>query len=164
MIFIFILFALTSCFNDNHPMDTFINRVEYKTSRELESKYNLEPTSFGSESILGVSSLSLGFRSPNILSIEERRRLIVSSVELFLENINADTNLRPYLLEHPFPTSRISFSIASTAPNPILDLSWTSCTLRHDQIEYSNFEQGVKKVELRESYENAKRRLHEETV
>ncbi len=64
-----------------------------------------------------VSSIYLSFYTDRRASVEEAKELLVRATEKFLEVINANENIRPYLAEFPFPPSRVNLSISFNIDN-----------------------------------------------
>ncbi len=96
------------------PMDIGINQAVVKTYGEIEEKYNAQVSSVGVGGAHGLYSISLSFHVKNNFTVDEARYIIEDSAIIFLKNINSNVMLRPYLVEYPFPPSRISVSFFIT--------------------------------------------------
>src|SRR5262245_41673489 len=87
--------------------NTYADDVQFTTAKDLMQMYNLGLNGFGGSSLGGLKHLSLNFTIGRPLTIEEGRRLALSCFEIFLRNINNHAALRPFLVEYPFPPSRV---------------------------------------------------------
>ena len=95
--------------------------------------------------------------------------MIIGCADTFLNNVNSDPILRPYLIEYPFPSERLSlaFWIRDKDLQPITTPEVLySVQLYKNEIEYntlkkkSPYERDAEKVLMHsETYEEAKRIL-----
>jgi hypothetical protein len=71
-------------------------------------------------------------------SQEHARKLLLAMTERLIESLNFSQELRPYLLEYPFPTNRLKLRISFTKSNhfPYYDGSMDNITLENDKITY----------------------------
>jgi len=82
-------------------------------AEEMDEKYNLSCYGVGGSMPYDIQQIGLRFSANRKISIEEARELQVRSTERLVEMINASEKIRPYLIEYPWPSSRIAIAISS---------------------------------------------------
>lgn len=149
-------------------LDT-INKIEAKTAKELESKYKMSICGTGGGAMYGIDSLMLSFTIERPITIEEARTILVGSAELYLNNINKNSIVRPYLEEYPFTIKRLRLDFYVCAPakdknQTTLD-SFSLCyggNTKVPTISYEARNDNNRLVDIHsETYEEAKERLNE---
>jgi len=79
----------------------------------MDEKYGLKCCGKGGALMDKVNIVSLSFQSKEKqYSVEETRRLMVKCVEEYLERINDDEDIRPYLSHYPFSSLGVDFDIS----------------------------------------------------
>lgn len=120
----FIFFLLTGC-NFHHSEEAEYCRMAYRIMdqfvRDMHKKNYLMCCSKGGGFLKKVNEIHLSFETFGPLSQDELRILMVTVVEEFLNRINKDEEIRPYLVNYPFTDSNLNFIIAlvDTRLNPI---------------------------------------------
>lgn len=162
LLFIFLFSSLRA--NEISEIDRLHDEIISSTVKEIETDYALKLVSVGGSTLNGVRSFSLGFRSEKTLTIQEARNLIVHCEKKLINNINSNTAIRQFLVEYPFPASRVDLSISSPEQDN---------TTNTDQLDYASVIKGKiryfsnKKnagfgILLEESYEEALKKTCEE--
>ena len=65
--------------------------------KRLESTYKMHACDSGGGPLYGINTVMLAFNIERPITIEEARAILVGSMELYLENINKNKVIRPYL-------------------------------------------------------------------
>lgn len=107
-------FSLLFSSNDKHVDHAY--RVMHKFEKYAHDVLGLEVCGSGGEMMDDVQSISLHFTSGASLNIDQARRLVVESSQIFLSMINEDKKLRPYLHTYPFTGNNIKISIDFDEP------------------------------------------------
>ena len=149
--------------------DDLSNRVKSEAARELISKYPLKLVGFGGGAVYGVRVLSLSFEVKKNVTIDEARKLILDCAEIFLEKINNDHEIRPYLSEYPYPVSRIKLRFFVTPLPPFVGKSNLSTfgiyhipRKKQTFLDYNVDDDPVLKEIFSETYEEAVERAKTE--
>jgi hypothetical protein len=93
-----------------------------KTGKKLAKKYGMSTSGAGGGAREdGIWLMSLAFyRYGKPLTEEEARKLIISCVDDFLEAVNHDEELKPFLKDYPFTAKNLSLTIYNYDKNQIL--------------------------------------------
>ncbi len=89
------------------------NKNQAKTAREIQSRFGVHACGSGGGAINAIRLETLDFQTiaPLRFTIDQARTLIVALTEIYKENINNNRELRPYLIEYPFPAKRVEVAI-----------------------------------------------------
>jgi hypothetical protein len=127
-IFLILLALMTISFSMEPKMDQglpeddkmlygFINRE----GKSLGLKYHMGQSAIGIGGMDKVWLISLAFdRHGEPLTENEARKLIISCVDDFLEAVNKDENLKPFLKNYPFSAKNLELTIYNYGKNQIL--------------------------------------------
>lgn len=94
----------------------YANQITREFIREMEQKYDCECIGSGGVMPKQVEDIRVEFALYHRATIEEARALEVLAVERLTEMVNADENIRPHLLEFPFPSYRAEVAFSFCAP------------------------------------------------
>ncbi len=99
-------------FNDEDAdLKTFEN-VLYQSAKLLEKKYNVSAMGSGGSIPEGViKKFTLSFQKKGILTKEQCRKLLIAMVADFLQLINNNKEVRPYLYKYPFEAKDININL-----------------------------------------------------
>src|SRR6185295_6324223 len=86
-------------------------KIKQKTARQLAKQYHLSFSGFGGQGMVVTRTMDLAFDTSTSYTIDEARRLLINSAEIFIQNVNGNHAIRPYLVEYPFPISRIGITV-----------------------------------------------------
>jgi hypothetical protein len=93
---------------DDKMLYGFINRE----GKSLGLKYHMRQSAIGIGGMDKVWLMSLAFdRYGEPLTEDEARKLIISCVDDFLEAVNKDENLKPFLKNYPFTAKNLELTI-----------------------------------------------------
>jgi hypothetical protein len=112
------LFLFSSCSKNDTQFNKgpsrkqqLANFIRYNVARELERDRNLMPCGFGAVMMDQVRMLGISFDCYNEIDIPQARELLVTASTLFLERINSNEEIRPYLKNYPFVPNNIEVII-----------------------------------------------------
>lgn len=94
-----------------------VNELVNRFIVQIEQEFGLICIGNGSSMPYDVESISLKFVSHQRATIDQACALEVQIIEKFLEVVNQDANIRPYLREYPFTAPRAKISISFNKPN-----------------------------------------------
>ena len=135
-------------------------RIRAETAKEIQDQFDVELIGFGGGMMSIVRVMSLSFNIYKPMGVEEARRLAVNCEEIFLKNINSNKEIRPFLIEFPYPASRAELSFfVVTKDRPQKADSLTSFSIDNGEISYDNnqTQPPLYKSFHKESYEEARR-------
>ncbi|MFA6118866.1 MAG: hypothetical protein WCT85_05535 [Parachlamydiales bacterium] len=142
---------------DMHKRNKIEQKLLLKTTNQLESEKQLKFTGYGGSSDKGLTMLSLSFEADKNYDIQTGRKLIVYCAEKFLENINSDEKIRPYLKSYPFHSKDIQLFISINNKSKISDENHLeSIILGKGSIDYLIYDENHRLKTVREeTYEEA---------
>lgn len=88
--------------NEVSERNKLSNEVTFKTAMKLKKEKGLIPCGFGGGSVDCIRMLAISFDYRLPLSIEEGRKLLIEAVHEFVDAINSNEQIRPYLVSYPF--------------------------------------------------------------
>lgn len=148
--------------NRMEEKSTYHPKYAYETMDILvqlaEEKYGLRCSGTGGSMPTDVCSLHLDFDTKQTTSIEEYRKLLIDVAEDFLQIINNNRDILPFLREYPFPISRLDLTINyNKLLNDKFNEEITRVTCINGKIRYCKEEPPISKyIEiLAEPYEEA---------
>lgn len=106
--------SLVSCSSGSNEADLALFEIQKQVQKEVESAYPATVTSAGVMAMHGFREIDLGFRIQQKLTVDEARRIMVDCSERLLRAINANTQIRPYLVVYPFTPAEIGLSFSIT--------------------------------------------------
>ncbi|MBS0615576.1 MAG: hypothetical protein JSR58_03370 [Verrucomicrobia bacterium] len=77
--------------------------------KEIRKQYGLELTKVGGRMMIDIEVFDIGFARKEKATIDEARQLATKITEGFIQKINSDEEIRPYL--HDFPITRKNVNI-----------------------------------------------------
>jgi hypothetical protein len=94
-----------------------------KTGNKLEKKYGMSPCGIGGGAKEdGIWLMALSFdRYGDPLTEAEARKLIINCVDDFLEAVNNDEQLKPFLKEYPFTAKNLDLTIYNYDKGQVLN-------------------------------------------
>lgn len=92
--------------------DQIVYAAMRKAIKPLEKKYHLSSCGIGGAYKEGYKSLNLMLsRDGDSLNKEQARRLIIACLEEYINNLNADIKIKPYMKEFPISFKSITLTI-----------------------------------------------------
>lgn len=109
-VFIGLLILLSSCHSKLHYVQLADNEI-LKFSKEMKEKHGLKLFSSGGGFQGGINSLTLSFSGNHQFTLEESRVFFISLTQKFIDSVNSNNELRPYLTQYPFTEKNLDFTI-----------------------------------------------------
>ncbi len=107
--------------DDNNPAnyERMAYKITHQTIEQIRREKQLLCMGTGGSMPHDVRKLSVSFmyRQKEELDVRSARELMVYIVDLYLENINADKELRPYLHVYPFTAENLEITVFIEKPN-----------------------------------------------
>jgi hypothetical protein len=115
------VFFLAGCLTQNRYQpsnkEQLANEIILKVASELRKKTNLHPCGSGGQMMNEIKMLALAFDCYAPLDISEGRKLLIVAVNEFVDAVNADEQIRPYLFNYPFEAKNIEIRIFIQNPD-----------------------------------------------
>lgn len=165
----FILFCLISaCTNYNSNLteeEKLANQAIFDFGKKIQDK-GFKLVGFGGAEHEGKTrEFDISFYSDFDLTIPTARELIVELADDFLQDINNNQKLKPYLIEYPFTTAHIKICIFGDLKNNKNDfLYYVSMNNSHISYERDNPNGGLPITVLEETYDEALAKIKETIV
>ena len=112
-----LMFLLTGCDAPSIPqsypssMESLVDEVRNQTFVQLKMEKELHPCGIGSGMKDKIRMLALSFNYYRELNIEEARELLMYATRVFLDKINSNQEIRPFLLNDPFTPFDIDITV-----------------------------------------------------
>jgi hypothetical protein len=118
VLLLFIIIFTTSCvFNDPNTTYTpnlkevLANQISKEVAIQLKKDKELYPCGFGGGTSDKIRMLALSFNYYKEIEIKEARELLMTAGNLFVNKINDNERVRPYLKNYPFMLKNIELRI-----------------------------------------------------
>ncbi|MBA3814940.1 MAG: hypothetical protein H0X29_00140 [Parachlamydiaceae bacterium] len=109
MFFLFFLF-LSSCSQKYDYIDK-VDAVVKKEIKIIQQMEDFQLCGYGGAMCDGIKTINITFSSYQKVDIAQARLMIVQSIEKIRNAVNAQDDLKDYLIPYPFPTKGIEVSI-----------------------------------------------------
>lgn len=119
-------------------MERAIDRVLFAFAKEMRERCHFECWSIGGKTNNFLEEIGAKFVVLRRTMQEDARKIALSTIDRLLHIINNDEELRPYLIEYPFPSHRLKIRICFRKSNhcSYSDGSMESVTLEGDEMTY----------------------------
>lgn len=120
--FIILIFFIASCHNlnqddSNEPSkQSLANEVRNQTILQLREK-GLCACGYGAGMMYQIRMLALSFNYYKEIDINEARVLLMTAATVFLDNVNSNDLIPPFLQNYPFTPKNIEIRIFIRKPN-----------------------------------------------
>ena len=108
---IFILFCMGCDLTEYSLDERLANKITKQVAEKLKKDLDLYPCGSGGRMLDQIRVLSLSFRYYEPVDIETARKLLVTAVTEFINAVNANEEIRPYLHNYPFEAKNIIIRI-----------------------------------------------------
>ena len=108
-----LMYVLTSCSRESME-DKLSDRHMSAFGKEVQKTDNLYLVGTGGSARYGIDKLSLTFISPTTPTIEEARSLYLDIMNRFINRINEDEEIHPYLIDFPVTYRDVNLKIGFT--------------------------------------------------
>jgi len=109
-----IFFATYQIYAEDHDVDyeLYVNEITRAFTKQMKEEFNLYCYGESGSMPYDVEEIGLSFKTLRRATIDEARALNIIVTERLVQAINEHKKLRPYLREYPFPSERVTVSIA----------------------------------------------------
>lgn len=117
MTLLLLLFSLTACLNSppkNYEVPEYekmADRITHATAKKIESSTGLRLMGTGGGAINHIRKLNMAFMHLGKLQVDQGRELVVYCVNEYLSAINANEEIRPFLIHYPFTPEDVEIEI-----------------------------------------------------
>lgn len=120
------------------PKEEAFDQMVFSLKKAMMKKYQLESLSIGGKIDPTIEEVSVKFRMVKRNTQEEARKILLKVADEFIQTVNNDEQIRNYLAEFPFPTSRLKIRISFVKRDHFTyyDGSLESVTLNGDEVIY----------------------------
>jgi hypothetical protein len=141
-------------------IDGAYNQIVDTHEALMKKKYNLSLGGAGAAWPEKIESISLSYHGQKKTEIEEARRMLVEAIESLLELVNANREIRPALICHPFVllNSRVNVSFGDRRSDDLFNTEGVAYASTVKGILYYssyNPEEGLLEDLYEEPYEEA---------
>jgi hypothetical protein len=115
-----IVLLATGCQNNSYqisPKERSADVVLKQAATAIAKKYDLTPFGTGGGMMDEIKMLALAFQYTKPIDISSGRELLLSTIDTFLETVNKDPTIRPYLKNYPFEPKNIQIRIFLCHPD-----------------------------------------------
>lgn len=118
IILVLIIFSLSSGCDHRSEKQIIAHKVIYKTAKILLERHQLKYIGMLEEGDANFyKRIGIHFQILRVLDKDEGRKILMDSIEVLLNEINSDLNLKPYLNEYPFTVNNIEIEIFTYFPD-----------------------------------------------
>ncbi len=139
--------------------ETLTNRIMMKVARQITTEKELYLVGTGGQMMNEIQMLALSFQGFRDVSLDEARELIVYAVETFVNEVNRNEKVRPYLANYPFIAKNVEISLLFFKPDysevDVPNISFIVTRRGCIKYYYGMPEFNIKNPCLIESYEEA---------
>jgi hypothetical protein len=101
----------------------YVTELTKSFASEMYKEYGFECVGSGGSMPYDVEEISVKLVTCQIATVDQARELEIKATERFVQMINMHEKIRPFLREHPFPSSRVRVSISFERPKNAFSLS-----------------------------------------
>ena len=91
--------------------------IQSKTAKKLKNEMGLIPFGFGGAMMYQIKELGLTFQYNHPVDLQQARSMLVNAVNVFLNEINSNEKVRPYLIQFPFDSKNVEIMILLRNPD-----------------------------------------------
>ncbi len=97
--------------------EIYVNQIIKSFAKDINNEFGLVCIGSGGKMPYDVEEIGIDFMSYHRATIDEARKLEITVTEKFLNAINSNEKIRPFLREYPFTVSRAQVSISFHQPD-----------------------------------------------
>lgn len=155
--------------NETSTHLSLIKESEHKFIEQIREKYGLKYLGSGGglEPKVCALVIDLEYCNQHILSKNELRKLLVDLTELYLQEINRNSELLPYLEVYPFTPNDVWIGVSLYSAKRKMNLfpDYTAASSCYGRLRFLSNDEftpiGTHKVVEEETYEEAIRKINE---
>lgn len=97
--------------------DKLCNEIRATVARKLKEQKNLRPSGFGGSAPYDIRELCLSFDYFQEIDLNAARELLLYAIEVFVDEMNKNTAIRPYLHDYPITIENVDLLIFIRTPD-----------------------------------------------
>jgi len=149
----FLFFVFLSCSQKSYESSDkqrHINHVRHEVAKKIAKETALVPFGTTGQALNQIEKLGLSFLHYGKLDDDHARSLLIKVGYVFIDEVNGDENIRPYLANFPFNLKNIEVRIfiKDELGRDLNDDNIQIVTLVDGVIEYNSYSSKDKKIEL----------------
>ena len=98
-------------FNASSDYEKIADSITEKTAKELKVQKNLCLVGTGGQMMHDIQMMAMSFFYYQEVDLKTARELIVYAIDKYLDEINSNKEIRPYLHEYPFTVKNVEIRI-----------------------------------------------------
>lgn len=168
-LFLLLIFLITGCtLEDLNPIykpsekKKLADEIRTKVTTKLKREKDLHPCGSGGGMMHEIKMLALSFDYYKQIDIDEARELLIIAVNEFVDAINADEKIRPYLYHYPFEHRKVEIRIFIRNPDGSRVENGKLCVVSAIEsiLEYSTHDPDDRLLNIHEeTYEEALKKI-----
>ena len=166
LFFCFTSFMPLSCKTRLSKKVHCVAKIRENVAITLAKRHNIKIDNLGANMRDKVSLIYIDFEVPNKLTQNECRRLIMGCVDELIEQVNACTEIQPYLENRPFGPENVAiFFVINDGKKRVNHPEFAHIGFNRGELYYKtrNLRQQRGYIqEIRETFDEAKRKIQEE--
>ncbi len=95
------------------------HKITLEVAKDLHIRYGLEPIALGGSMMTKIEGFALTLRTYKSLSVEQARACVLDCVALYLQKINASSEVEPFLQEKPFTAKQLTLQFLVLEQNDL---------------------------------------------
>ncbi len=115
LFFILIIF-ISGCFSAS-SYSSIAHKITHKTAVQLKKEKDLQFFGSGGGMMGDIQMMAIDFQYFHLVNLQEARELLVYAIQTYLNNINSNKEVRPYLHNYPFTAKNIGIIICILQPD-----------------------------------------------
>lgn len=154
--------ALITCFllfyffySDVVNYEKFAHKITIKTAQKLRDEKGLYLIGTGGQMMDDIQMMYMGFQYFKPINVESGRDLLVCSIQLYLNEINQNEKVNPYLHSYPFTVKNVEIRIWIRNPD--------GSKVSSDELRYISAIDGILSYYMDGTEEYSRETVHEET-
>lgn len=154
--FLFILLISCSSYKSSN-YEKMADKITMKTAQKLEKERNLVLIGIGGGMMRNIRMMAMSFVYKHEISVGEGRSLLIAALEEYINAVNSNEEIRPYLVNYPFDPKNIEIRIFIHNPDnsPVAEGKISVISAIKGILEYDADEGNGYKNIHRETYEEA---------
>ena len=151
----FSVFLLSSNNLKSKSYSKLANKITASTALKLKKEKELYLIGTGGQMMDDIQMMAMSFEYFHQVDVKEGRKLLIFSIEMYLDAINNDNKIHPYLHEYPFTAKNVEIRIWCHNPD--------GSDVPSDKIYYISSIDGVLSFYIDDPENYSRKTIHEET-
>jgi hypothetical protein len=162
--FLFLSVFLFSCQSNGDlgksKKERIVDEIIHNSFIKISKKTELVPCGTGAQMMDEIKMLGLYFDCKKQINIDEARKLLIDAADEFLNEINSNEEVRPYLSKYPFEIKNVEICIYTPPNQKLAELAVVSVSNGFLIYKIDDIFTGKFEVVVKETYEEGLQKLH----